>query len=73
VGGGFGVPMNGMENTPARKRRLARRRRDEEAAWAARSGPVRTLGGNEAEGRGAAATEEPVPESKAPGGDIPVP
>jgi hypothetical protein len=37
----FGTPMRGLES-PERKRRRAKARKREEAAWAARSGPVLT-------------------------------
>lgn len=40
MGQKLGVSTGGMEKSPARKKREAARRRAEERAWAARSGPV---------------------------------
>jgi hypothetical protein len=40
VGQKLGVSTGGMEKSPARRKREARARRAEEAAWKARNGPV---------------------------------
>jgi hypothetical protein len=38
--GHSGTSLGGVETTPSRRKRDARRRRDEEARWAALAGPV---------------------------------
>src|SRR5262245_20853060 len=39
---GRGVSMGGLEVTPARRKREAKKRAAEEATWASKSGPVKT-------------------------------
>jgi hypothetical protein len=41
--GGKGVPMSGLEESPARRKRRAEGPAAEEERWAARSGPVEIL------------------------------
>ena len=38
----FGTTMSGVERSKRRKQRDAKKRREEEKAWAAKSGPVKT-------------------------------
>lgn len=41
--GRSGTSLGGREMSKQRRQRLAKRRRAEEAAWAARSGPVKVI------------------------------